>query len=228
MLRTVLFTIVCFLSLSAQAQTESDAAYSKPSKDYFMFQLGYDGWLGAPDSVNIGGLSRSINLYLCYDFPIKTSNFSFAAGVGVGSSNIFLKNQTAIIGDSLTQIQFVDDENRFKRFKYSLTYLEAPIELRYFSNKKNRNKGFKAAIGMKVGALINAHTKGVRDFNNKPIREKVSTRRFIETYRIGGTLRVGYGNFSVYGQYGLNTLFRPGNGPQDVVPFAVGVCISGL
>jgi hypothetical protein len=228
MFKNIVFIVLCFVSLSVGAQNTSDAAYSKPSKDYFMFQMGYDGWAGAPDSVNIGGISRSMNAYLCYDFPIKTSNFSFAAGVGVASSNIFLKDQKAIIGDSLTEIQFLDDNDEFKRFKYSLTYLEAPLELRYFSNKKNRNKGFKAAIGMKVGALINAHTKSVREFNNKPIREKVSTRRFIETYRVGGTLRFGYGNFSVYGQYGLNTLFRVGNGPQEVIPFSVGICISGL
>lgn len=228
MLKKAIFTILCFISLGATAQSEADAAYSKPSKDYFMFQTGYDGWIGAPDSVNAGGLSRSLNIYLCYDFPIKTSNFSFAAGIGIASSNIAFSDQQVVIGDTNTQIQFLDDTETYKRFKLSMNYVEAPLELRYFSNKLNRNKGFKAAIGMKVGALINSHTKGVRDFNEKPIREKVSTRRFIETYRVGGTLRLGYGNFSVYGQYGLNGLFRPGNGPQDIFPYSVGICISGL
>lgn len=228
MLKKAIFTLLCFISLGAQAQNEAEAAYSKPSRDYFMFQVGYDGWLNAPDSANVGGPSRSLNLYLCYDFPIKTSNFSFAAGVGIASSNIYFKDRQVIIGDSLTEIQFVDDDNKYKRFKLSMNYVEAPLELRYFSNKENRNKGFKAAIGMKVGALLNSHTKGVREFNNKPIRDKISTRRFIETYRIGGTLRVGYGNFSVYGQYGLNNLFRVNNGPEGIVPFSVGICISGL
>jgi len=228
MLRKAIFTILCFVSLGASAQTDADAAYSKPSRDYFMFQLGYDGWNGAPDSVNVGGLSRSLNMYLCYDFPIKTSNFSFAAGVGIASSNLFFKDQRLIVGDTNTQIQFLSDNDELKRFKMSLNYVEAPLELRYFSNKLNRNKGFKMAIGMKVGALLNAHYKSVRDFNNKPIREKVSTRRFIETYRVGGTIRAGYGNFSVYGQYGLNRLFRVANGPQEIVPFSVGICISGL
>ena len=228
MLRKAIFTILCFVSLAATAQTVTDAAYSKPSRDYFMFQFAYDGWMGAPDSVNIGGLSRSVNVYLCYDFPIKSSNFSFAAGVGVASSNLFFKDQKVIVNDTNTQIQFLSDNDELKRFKLSLNYIEAPLELRYFSNKLNRNKGFKMAIGMKVGALVNAHTKSVRDFNSKPIREKVSTRRFIETYRVGGTVRAGYGNFSIYGQYGLNRLFRVGNGPQEIVPFSIGICISGL
>jgi len=228
MLRKAFIIFLSFISLAAQAQSESDAAYSKPSRDYFMFQLGYDTWMNAPDSIQFGNLSRSMNAYLCYDFPIKTSNFSFAAGVGVASSNIFFDGQQAILGDTLTQIQFVNDNDLYKRSKLSLSYVEAPLELRYFTNKQNRNKGFKASIGMKVGALVNAHTKDVREYNNKPIKEKVSTRRFVETYRVHGTLRLGYGNFSVYGQYGLNALFRVGNGPVDVFPFSVGICISGL
>src|SRR5690606_26067381 len=138
----------------------------------------------------------------------KKSNFSFAAGLGIASSNMVFKDQQVILGDTATQIQFVDDGGTYKRFKLSMNYVEAPLELRFFSNKENRNKGFKAAVGMKVGALINLHTKGVREFNNKPIREKESTRRFVETYRASATLRLGYGNFSVYGQYGLTNLFR--------------------
>ena len=228
MLQKALFTFLCFVSLTANAQNESDAAYSKPSRDYFMFQLGHDGWLNAPDSVQFGNLSRSVSAYLCYDFPIKTSNFSFAIGAGIASSNMFFKDQQVLLGDTLPQIQFTSDNDAFKRFKLSLNYIEAPLELRYFTNKENRNKGFKAAIGMKVGALVNAHTKSVREYNNKPIREKESTRRFVETYRVNGTLRLGYGNLSVYGQYGLNALFRVGNGPVDVFQYSVGICISGL
>ena len=231
MLRKFLFLALCTISFSAFAQNSSSSttnAYSKPSRDYFMFQLGYDGWLKAPDSLNIGGLSRSANAYLCYDFPIKTSNFSFAAGVGIGTSSIFFKNQKVIIGDTTKYVQFVDDMDAYKRFKLSLAYAEAPFELRYFSNKENRNKGVKAAIGLKVGALINAHTKGHRVFENKPINDKVSTKRFMETWRMAATARVGYGNFSVYGAYHLNTLYRVGSGPEGITPFSIGVCISGL
>jgi hypothetical protein len=230
MLKKALFFLLCFSSLHAMAQEgKTNSAYSKPSRDYFMFQLGYDNWLKTPDSVKIGGgLNRSANVYLCYDFPIKNSNFSFAAGVGVGTSHIFFENQKLVIDDTLTQIQFVGDNDRYKRFKYSLAYVESPFELRYFTNKENRNKGFKAAIGLKVGALVNAHTKGKVIYNNKPINEKVSTRRYLETWRVASTLRLGYGNFSVYGAYHLNSLFRVGNGPEGVTPYSVGICISGL
>ena len=44
MLRKAIFVLLCFISFKATAQNEADAAYSKPSRDYFMFQVEYDGW----------------------------------------------------------------------------------------------------------------------------------------------------------------------------------------
>jgi hypothetical protein len=116
----------------------------------------------------------------------------------------------------------------YKKYKMSTAYLEVPFELRFFANKENRNKGFKASIGLKVGALVSSHTKGKRTFNNKPVIEKVSTKRYLETVRYAGTLRLGYGNFSVYGQYSIGNLFKVNNGPENVRPYQIGICITGL
>lgn len=199
-----------------------------PSRDYVMIQLGYTNWANIPDSIKVGGLGRAANIYLCYDFPIQKSNFSFAAGIGVSSNNIYLKNQQIILSDTVSYVQFVPEKLSFKKYKYSTTYIEAPFEIRYFENKENKNIGIKAAIGMKVGAMISAHTKGKMTVNNKPIVEKESTKRYVETYRYSLTGRIGWGNFSLYGQYAINNLFKVNNGPIGVKPFQIGICISGL
>ena len=59
----------------------------KPARDFVMLQFTYEGWNNKPDSVHTTGIGRGFNAYICYDFPFKTSNFSFAAGVGIGTSN---------------------------------------------------------------------------------------------------------------------------------------------
>lgn len=224
----------CFLilSMSMQAQTTPKtntkaSSYSLPSRDYVMLQIGYENWLNAPDTLQIGGLGRSFNGYICYDFPISKSNFSFAAGLGVGVSNIYLKKQTIALTDTTTSVYFINSTT-YKKYKLTTTYIEAPFELRYFSDKEDRNKGYKVSIGMKVGALISSHTKGKRTLNNKPIVEKVSTKRYIETWRYAATARIGWGNFSVYGQYQLSNLFRVNNGPENIRPYQIGICLSGL
>jgi hypothetical protein len=226
-------TLLAFFAIAeSRAQTSNTdlnkSNYSMPSRDYVMLQFGYEGWNGAPDSIKTGGIGRSFNAYLCYDFPLAKSNFSFAAGAGIAVSNIYFKNQTVTINDTNSQIQFVPEIIDYKKYKLSTAYLEAPFELRFFGNKENRNKGFKASVGLKVGALISSHTKGKRTYNSKPIIEKVSTKRYIETIRYSATARIGYGNFSLYGQYSIGNLFRVGSGPENVRPYQIGLCITGL
>jgi len=203
----------------------------KPARDFVMLQIGYDGWNNTPDSINTTGIGRGFNAYLCYDFPFsKKSHFSFAAGIGIGTSNIYFKDQeltftdTGALGNT---VRFIPETRDYKKSKLTTAYLEAPFELRYFSNADNRNMGFKAAIGLKAGTLVGAHTKTKRSVEGSSVVEKVNTKRYLETWRVAATLRLGYGNFSVYGAYNLNSLFKEGSGPQ-VNPYSVGLCISGL
>lgn len=153
--------------------------------------------------------------------------FSFAAGAGIAVSNVYLKNQVINLTDTSTQILFMPETVDYKSIKCLPLILRCPLSF-VFANKENRNKGFKASIGLKVGALVSSHTKGKRTFNNKPVIEKVSTKRYLETVRYAGTLRLGYGNFSVYGQYSIGNLFKVNNGPENVRPYQIGICITGL
>ena len=230
---TTFCTLTFLFATTATAQTNkklvSKANYGAPSRDYVMLQLGYENWLGAPDSVRITGLGRAFNAYICYDFPIQKSNYSFAAGVGLGNSNVYLNNQLLTLSDTGSQIRFIPEGSpAYKKYKIATSYLEAPFELRYFSNKENRNKGFKAAIGLRVGALVNAHTKGKYELYNKPVIDKIGARRYFETWRYATTLRLGYGNFSVYGSYQISNTFKAGAGPENIRPFQVGLCITGM
>lgn len=213
----------------AQESNQTKKAFSMPSRDYVMIQLGTEQWTNAPDSIKMTTLGRVFNAYICYDFPIAKSNFSFAAGLGMGTSNIYFKNQVLNISDTTPAIQFLPETTpAYKKYKLSTAYVEAPFELRFFGNKNNRNVGFKAAIGLRVGALISAHTKGKYTLNNKPIVDKVITKRYIDTWRYATTLRLGYGNFSIYGAYNISNLFRANSGPENIRPVQVGITLSGL
>lgn len=213
--------------MAAPAPATSDV--EKPAQDHLMLQFTYENWTNVPDSIKVGGLSRGFNGYLCYDFPIQNSNFSFAAGIGVGTSNIFIQNQELILTDTGADagVRFVPESRDFKKYKLTTAYLEAPFEIRFFGNKLNRNKGFKAALGFRVGTLVGAHTKSKYSIGGSKVNEKFNTRRFMETWRFAGTVRVGYGNFSLFGSYNLGPLFKENSGPQ-VTPYSVGICISGL
>jgi opacity protein-like surface antigen len=230
---SLLLTIMLFSVATVRAQDvvapEKKPAVKKPSQDHIMIQLTYDNWLNTPDTVNITGAGHGINVYLCYDFPIKKSSFSFGAGIGIGTSSLYLKDQQLILSDTGTGAlaQFIPETKDYKNYKMATTYLEAPFELRYFSRKDNRNTGFKAAIGFRVGTMLSAHTKGRYTVDGAKVIDKEITRRFYETWRYAATLRLGWGNFTLMGAYNLGGVFKDGKGPE-VTPYSVGLCITGL
>lgn len=208
---------------------KDEKVVKKLARDFLMLEFMYCGWLNTPDSINTSGIGRGFNVYLCYDFPFKNSSFSFAGGIGIGTDNIYLGgNQEIMLNgtDSLTSQAIFQPESRtYKKYKLTTTYLEAPFELRYFGNKYNRNRGFKAAIGLRVGTLIGAHTKGKEE--GTKIVYKVGTKNYLETWRFAATARVGWGNFTIKGTYNLTNLYKENLGPP-ITPYSIGLCITGL
>lgn len=235
-LRTAVVAMTCMV-LMAVATNGQEATksgnnaeknkISKPSRDFLMLEFVYNGWLDAPDSIKTKGFGRGFNGYLCYDFPIKKSHFSFAAGVGISTGNIYLDGQEVIVTDkdSNAQARFVPETINYKRYKVNTTYLEAPFELRFFGNKNNRNKGFKTAVGLRVGTLIGAKTRGRED--GIKFNYQTNTKAFLETWRFSTSFRIGYGNFSAVGTYNLTPFYKDLQGPP-ITPFSIGLCITGL
>jgi hypothetical protein len=210
----------------------SKVTLGKRSADHFMLQFGYSGWAGAPDSINRSGFSRSFNFYLLFDFPFKSNpRLSVAIGPGIGTDNIFFE-KTRINLRNREQILFLEDSLiQYKKYKLQMGYLEAPVEFRYAANPLNMNRSFKFALGVKVGTIIDAKTKAKVDRDddgNAGYVTKEKDKKFFGGTRLAGTARVGYGNFSIYGQYTLTELFREGQGPQGIRPWQIGLMLSGL
>jgi hypothetical protein len=230
MIKRLAVFMILLLPFALQAQevekgsTNSAGKIEKPARDFLMLQFAYEGWV-KPDSVKTNGFNRDFNAYLCYDFPIKNSHFSFAAGVGIGTSNVYLNNQEVVLTDSpAVQARFIPESKNYKKYKITTAYVEAPFELRFFGNKENRNRGFKAAIGLRVGTLVGAHTKA--KFDTKLV-EKTNTKAYLDGWRFAATARIGWGNFSLMGTYNLTNLYKENQGPV-ITPYSIGICLTGL
>lgn len=227
--RLALLTLLALAPFMTKAQEVEKGSTAKntsrkPSRDFVMVQMGYEGW-NKPDSIKTTGIGRAFNAYLCYDFPIKKTKLSFAAGIGIGTSNVYFDNQELFYRDTSSRVEFINETRDYKKYKFTTAYIEAPFELRYFSNVENRNRGFKAAIGLRAGTLVSAHTKS--RVNGTKTNEKVIRKDYLESWRFAGTVRVGWGNFSVFGAYGLTPLFKEGQGPE-ITSYTVGLCLTGL
>ena len=204
-------------------------AIIKPSRDFLMIDLGYNTWMSKPDSVKSKSFGYVFKTYLCYDFPIKKSKLSFATGIGISASVIYLNQQILANNDTgaMGNAAHFLSSTEYKRYKFSTIYLQAPFELRFYGNTQNRNNGFKAAIGVEVGTLLGAHTKGVRSVGGINIKDKENTKRYVSPWNFAGTARIGYGNFTLFGSYNITGVFKDTNGPV-ITPMSIGLCISGL
>jgi hypothetical protein len=216
---------------SADKKDWSKTDLSKRSSDHLMIQFGYAGWAPKPDSILTKGFSRTFNAYFLFDFPFKTNpRLSVGVGAGVGTDNIFF-DKTTIDLKNRTEANFRRDTiTRYKKYKLATGFLEVPLELRYSTMPENMNKGFKLALGVKVGLPIDAHTKAKVDLDadkNGGYIAKEKDKKFLNNTRVAATMRVGYGNVSLFGTYTLSDFFREGQGPK-VRPFSVGLTLSGL
>jgi hypothetical protein len=233
----VFFLALASMASFAQATNKMPTKIGNRSADHFMIQLANNFWTGAPDSVSsrVKGFSRSANVYVMYDKQFKNNpKFSIAGGVGVGTTNIYFSKMEAKIAASGNKLPFIRTDTGFnyKKFKISTTYLEIPLEIRFISNPDMPNKAIKAAIGVKVGTLLNAHTKAKTLQNSagtklNGIAVKESAKTFFNGTRISATARVGYGIYSLFGSYGVTNVFKDGVA-ADIKSFQVGICISGL
>ena len=250
MKKFILFSLAALAFINVSAQTVDSVITAESVKapktkkdipnlanranDHLVFQVGYTGWAGIPDTITTSGFSKSINIYLMYDFPFKNNpKLSMAFGPGFGSDHILFSKTYVGIKDQTSTMAFTDlsDTNHFKKTKLATVFLEAPIEFRYSANPET-GKGLKLAFGVKVGTLLNAHTrssdyedKSGNTINNYVMKE--SSKRFFNKQRLSGMVRVGYGNVSLYGSYQFTPVLRDGFGPQ-VRPFSFGLTLSGL
>ncbi len=213
---------------------------SNRSADHFMIQYGKDFWSGTPDSIRVKGNSRHFNFYFMLDKPFQNNpKFSVAFGAGLSSSNIFFDQNYVDIKASAARLPFRrsysgNDSSSFNKFKLTTIFLEAPVELRYYSNPADPNKSWKGAIGVKIGTLLKSFTKG-KDLVNKAGQsvygdkfiEKESNKRFFNTTRVAFSARAGYGIFGLQFSYQLTQVIKEGFGPE-IRPFSIGLTISGL
>jgi hypothetical protein len=207
------------------------------------FTVNNDFWQGVPSDISPRKIHQGADVFLQYIFPMdKKGHLSFYTGIGLGMHNFyhqallgvgkynvngtlpegvganesFLYNAPATInGEDIT----------VKKSKISLTYFDVPVGFQY----KAANK-FHAALGLKVGWKVNAHTlyKG-SDLNGSGfnVREKSLALRNIDKFHYGPYFVFGYKWFGASVFYQISSVFEKDLGPQ-IHPLSVGVIFKSF
>ncbi len=244
MKKIVFVVISClFFSMAFSQETTPSATdnnkvnFTSRSGDHFMLQLSSDHWAGMPDSISSHqqGFSKGFNAYVMLNKPFKNSpKISLGIGIGISTSNIFFKKMEVNVKAVSGLLPFIaeDSADHFKKYKLATSYLQVPLEFRFTSKPNNPNKSFKAAVGIKVGTLVNVHNKGKTlqspagtTLNSYLVKE--NSKHFFNSTDFMATARIGYGIFSLFGSYQLNRLLKDGAGP-NLKLYQIGLTLSGL
>ena len=249
MIKTASFAILFALSLSAAAQTSSpSAATADPAArkagqpdipGAFVLELGINKGIDAPDRFSTGLWgSRTLNVYYQYDIRIMKSKFSLVPGIGLSLERFKLKNGAIPrfeADDSLKLLLPAETAiTGLRRSQLVTNYIDIPVELRFNSNPEDPARGFKLAVGGRIGYLYDAFSKikYKEDGEIKFLKDKQSWN--LTQFRYGLSGRIGIGNFSLFGYYNLTPLFEKGKGPgeknvvKDFKTLTVGISLSSF
>lgn len=198
---------------------------------YFIFDWGVSSLLNAPEPMDLRMWgSWSVNFSYMGNVDLG-SNVKLLPGVSIAVDNYMFKDEASLFrGDNALgeeKIQFYDLQyDEVKKSKFSVTYLDIPLELHYIPNPTK--KGFRFALGGKLGIPVSAATKVRYQDNGSNFIDKTKNNFFVSPIRYGALARVGYGSFYLFGYYGFNSLFQQDKLDCDCnagIPLTLGITL---
>jgi len=206
-------------------------------RNFIFFDITQNMWVKAPDYIETKFFSGGFNVNLFYDIRIFKSYISLAPGISFSNATVksntypsYYQNSQHLLDSTgltlYTDSSFVNINDPGLKLKFSTSYLDIPIELRFRIKPDQRGKNFWIAPGFRAGILLGDFFKynGTDIFGN-PIKFKQYKVTAIENFHYGISLRAGYYKDGVYVFYSLTNLFEKNKG-TEVTPFSAGITLT--
>jgi hypothetical protein len=152
-----------------------------------------------------------------HKFPIAKEYLGITTGLGFSFTQVaFRNNYVATVefnnegGGDLVAYQ--DTLINYTKNKLKATYLTVPLLLEFNSNA-DADKSFYVAAGVVGGVKIASRYKRAYD-DGKSVVSVQKGQFGLQTFRLDGTVRIGYGDWGAFASYGLLPLFYTTNNPQ--------------
>ena len=237
-----LLGILLVVLISNAVLAQEDSKKGKPDiPGTLLIDFGFNFLNDAPASMDTKFFgSKTFNLYYQYDIPIGKSKFSFHPGIGVGIDKYHFDNSVTIThlqdknvnySTSIdTLINIFPNATGFDKSKLAITYLDIPLEFRFYANSYDKSRSFKFGIGGRIGLRLSSHTKIKYTEDGNTIKFKEHQNFDLNSIRYGATARVGIGWFNLFYYYNFSELFKSGKGPENTAAtsYTVGLTIAGF
>ncbi|HEY9048985.1 MAG TPA: hypothetical protein VIN08_23960 [Ohtaekwangia sp.] len=151
-------------------------------------------------------------------------NFFLEWGLGMSWYNFKFENDNTFIQKDDNGIQFIQDTRDYHYIKSKLTasYITASlipiIDFGDNSRKARMWEGdgdsFRIGIGPYIGYRVGSHSKMVYKDDGDREKEKNRDSFYLNNFRYGARLQIGYRSTDLFFNYDINELFEAGKGPK--------------
>lgn len=202
-----LFLILFFIStirLFSQPEViEKQSIDSLYREDQFYFNITNNSLQNTPNGYKQNRFSPGLGLGFLRDMPFnKKRTFAFALGVGYSLS--ILNQNIRIIDDNQINKFDVIGNYGYDKNKYSLHYIDLPIEFRWRTSTPTNTEFWRIYTGFKISYLLYNQYKF--EGNNQNL--SLTNIPEINKIQYGCYLSAGWNTFNVYVLYGLNPVFK--------------------
>lgn len=158
-----------------------------------------------------------------YAFANERKSFGLVTGLGISFMDFRFDQPVTVAkaeGTGLLVPVNLDPETLVKS-KLNVTYLTAPLMLEVATPLKYKSNRLTFAAGIIGGLNIGSHTKVKTDEGKSKERRNFN----VNPYKYDLTGRIGFGDISLFVNYGMTPLFKEGKGPE-LIPVTVGIAIT--
>lgn len=212
-------------SVAVQAQDKPKKAFRPDIPGNFLIDFGFNTAINPPANFTQGFWgSRTLNLYYHYPIQLFHSKFSLNPGAGFSferfklTNNYTLSNTPGADGSFslLPATDILTSQASISKSMLVANYFDLmPIEIRFNTNPKDPSRGINAAVGGRVGILLESHTKVEYTLGSNSVTYKDKQTHGLNSFRYGLYSRVGIGNFNVFWFYNFSPYFSSGKGPHN-------------
>lgn len=170
--------------------------------------------------------SFMINLNLWeFNTKIGTEKFRFFTGLGFRFNRYAFKSTSSTLSYNDTTIYNTPDSTRsFDKNFLNASYISVPV---YFTLMPGNDpdKSFHFSAGAVVNYRIGSRLKQKYVIQDQKRKDINKGHYHLNPFLIDASVRMGVGNFTVFANYGLNSLFEGNKGP-DYTPFSAGLSLN--
>ena len=196
-----LFGLLVSLSTRSVAQDSGGEL-----EDRLFVSATYNQLYELPEGIKQNSFSGSFSIGYIWDVVLAHSmSYSFGWGTGiVYSANAYYHNfEIAMNEKEVTTFRKLESGD-YSTNKFSTQYLEILFEFRYRKYTSDRDDFFRLYTGGKLGFLL-----GNESYVNKgKISRVYENHNVFNNIRLGPTLAVGYGNFTLSFYWGMSNLLN--------------------